>query len=193
MTEFSPTDRDSYLWHLLNYAQNVIGKARKKELVRYNVSSRKSVVLFAVRAIGEEATPAKTSRWLSREPHSTSELLSRMEKEGLVRKVQDLDRKNMVRVVLTDKGRETYYQTRKLLTIHEIMSSLSEEECQQLWSSLQKLIDRAIKLLVEEYKITLPTPQWLVPFEHGHGMTSNKQSSRDRRSSADPIARETSS
>jgi len=34
-----------------------------------------------------------------------------MGKEGLVRKVKDLDRKNQVRLVLMEKGREAYYQS----------------------------------------------------------------------------------
>ena len=66
-----------------------------------------------------------------------------MEKQGLVRKVKDLDRKNLVRVVLTEKGREAYYHSTKRESIHQIMSFLSEEERQQLRHCLQTLRDKA--------------------------------------------------
>lgn len=173
MTEFSSMDKDFYLWHLLNYTQYVIGKARQKELARCDISPRESAVFLALQAIGKEATPAKISRWLLREPHSISELLSRMENAGLIRKVKDLTRKNMVRVVLTDKGCEAQNKGSTLVTIHKIMSSLSEEERQQLNSSLRILLHSAQKLLVEQYETTLLHPQWLVPSEHDHETVSS--------------------
>lgn len=37
-----------------------------------------------------------------------SGLLDRMEKQGLVRKVNDLERKNPIRVAVTEKGEEAY-------------------------------------------------------------------------------------
>ncbi len=120
-------------------------KARWEELAQYNVPPVQAAVLFIIQAIGYRATPAEISRWFFRQSHSVSELLSRMEKGGLVRKVKDLDRKNLVRVELTEKGRETYHQSMKRVSIHNIMSSLSEEEHQQLRSCLQKLRDKALK------------------------------------------------
>jgi len=67
-----------------------------------------------------------------------------MEKEGLIRKVKDLDRKNLIRVVVTEKGQRAYEQSTKREVIHRIMSSLSEEERQQLSSCLQKLRSKAL-------------------------------------------------
>jgi len=64
--------------------------------------------LFVVQSTRERATPSEISRWLLREPHSTSGLITRMEKDGLVTKVDDLERKNMLRVAMTEKGREAY-------------------------------------------------------------------------------------
>ena len=102
-------------------------KARTRELFQYGITPAEAAVLVIVQAIGEKATPAEISRWLFREPHSISGLLARMEKQGLVRKVKDLDRKNLVRVVITEKGQQAYQQSTKRESIHRIMSSLSEE------------------------------------------------------------------
>ena len=123
---------------------------------QYNISASRGAVLFAIQAIGEEATPAEIARWLFREPHSISELLSRMERDGLVRRVKDLCRKNLVRIVLTEKGREVYHKSTKRELVCEIMSSLSEEERQQLRSCLQKLRDKALKELRIEHGIPFP-------------------------------------
>jgi DNA-binding MarR family transcriptional regulator len=75
-----------------------------------------------------------------------------MEKKGLVKKVRDMDRKNMIRVAITEKGQQAYDQSTQRTTIHNIMSALSEAERQQLMSYLQRLGDRALKELGEYYK-----------------------------------------
>ena len=88
---------------LLNQATDATLRARQKELDRYGISAAQAAVLFIIQAIGEKATPAEITRWLFREPHSVSGMLSRMEKQGLVRKVKDLDGKNLVRIAMTEK------------------------------------------------------------------------------------------
>ena len=156
MKNLSSRDNVYYLWILLAQARDAILNARRKELHQYNISASRGAVLFAIQAIGEEATPAEIARWLFREPHSISELLSRMERDGLVRRVKDLCRKNLVRIVLTEKGLEVYYKSTKRELVCEIMSSLSEEERQQLKSSLQTLRDKALKELRIEHGIPFP-------------------------------------
>ena len=149
-------DQDYNLWRLLGQTRQACFKARQKELAQYGISTRQAAVLFSIRAIGDKATPAEISRWLIREPHSVSELLTKMEKRGLVTKVKDLDRKNLVRVMLTDKGREAYHQSTKRESVHEILSCLSKEERQQLWSGLKALRDKAMKEIGIEYEMPFP-------------------------------------
>jgi DNA-binding MarR family transcriptional regulator len=151
--DLSCRDQAGDLWMLLAQTRDVIFKARQKELGRYGTSATRSTALFAIQAIGDKATPAQISRLLFREPHSVSELLSRMEKEGLVSKTKDLDKKNLVRVELTERGAEAYYQSLKYGSIHKIMSALSEEECQQLMSCLKTLRDEALKELGVEPRV----------------------------------------
>ena len=156
MKDLSSTDQEAELWALLGQARRAMLKVRRQELRQYNISVSKSTLLFVIQLIGDKATPAQISRRIFLESHSVSELLSRMEKEGLLRKVKDLDKKNQVRVVLTEKGREIYHQTRKLESIRNIMSSLSGEERQRLRSCLETLRDNALKELGVEYKPIAP-------------------------------------
>jgi len=140
-------DKDYTLWGLLIQAKDMVFKAREKELRQYGISPEEAAVLFIVQSIGNQATPAEISRWLLRKPHTVSGILSRMEKKGLVRKTKDLDRENLVSVTLTEKGQQAYHQSTKIESIRQIMSSLSEDERQQLSSGLKKLRDRALKQL----------------------------------------------
>jgi len=152
MNSYADSDEDYTLWFLLRQACDAALRARDKELSRYGISVEEAAVLFVVQANGERATPSEISRWLFREPHSTSGLIIRMEKDGLVRKLNDLERKNMLRVVMTEKGREAYEESTARKSIHRMMSSLSEDERQLMRSCLEKLRNEALKELSVERK-----------------------------------------
>jgi len=103
-----------------------------------------AAVLFFVKNAKAPATPAEISRWLFREPNTVSQLLTRMEKQGLIRKAKDLERKNLVRITLTEKGEEAYQGQTEMRVISKILSSLSPKERDKLGSYLKKLRDVAI-------------------------------------------------
>lgn len=143
-------DFDYELWRLLFTTRRTILKAFQKELNQYGISARHAGILLAVQAIGDKATPVQIARWLFRERSSVCEILDRMEKQGLVRKVRDLGRKNLVRVSLTEKGREASYYASKRESIHRVMCVLSEEERQQLRYYLQMLRDKGLEEIAKE-------------------------------------------
>ena len=131
-------------------------KARSRELLQYGITPEEAAVLFVIRSIGRRATPAEISRWLYRKQHSTSGLLKRMEKKGLVTKTNDLDRKNLVRVSLTEKGEQVYEYSTKRESIHRIIEALSEEECVQLASYLRTVRDKALEENGEDLNLPFP-------------------------------------
>ena len=149
-------DLDYNLWVVLHQAKDAIFRARDKELSQYGITTMQAAALFIINAIGEEATPSEIARWLSREPHSVSGLLTRMEREGLVRTVKSLGKKNRVNVTLTEKGRQAYSESLKRESLQEIMSCLTEEERQQLASSLEQLRDKALRNVAEARKPPFP-------------------------------------
>ena len=142
---YSAEDEDQDLWLLLTHTRYAIFRAREKELLRYGVSPEQISLLFVVQALGNKATPAALSRHILRQPHTVSALVDRMAKRGLVKKVKDLDRKNLVRVVMTEKGQKTYELSTKRGPIHRIINALNEEEKKAFRESLVKLLARARK------------------------------------------------
>ena len=152
MKEFSFGDQFYNLWLLLTYTRHLIFKARQKELRQYDLTPITFRAMSVIQNIGDKATPADISRQMLREPHSVSELLERMRKDGLVTKTKDLERKNLVRVRLTEKGRELFQKSSEQKSFRKIMSSLSKEEREQLRLYLMKLWNKAEKELGEEYQ-----------------------------------------
>ncbi|HSW58410.1 MAG TPA: MarR family transcriptional regulator [Dehalococcoidales bacterium] len=142
---YTDKDENQDLWLLLTHTRYAVFRAREKELQRYGVSPEQVGLLFVVQALGNKATPATISRHIMRQPHTVSALVDRMAKRGLVKKTKDLDRKNLVRVVLTEKGKKTYELSTKRGPIHRIMSVLDKEEKSEFKVSLSKLLAKARK------------------------------------------------
>jgi DNA-binding MarR family transcriptional regulator len=142
---YSYSDADHDLWMLMTHTRYAIYRAREKELLRYNVSPEQVGVLFIVQALGNRATPSEISRFIMRQPHTVSALIERMAEKGLVQKVHDLDRKNLVRVSLTEKGKKVYDISTRRGPIHRIMGSLSAAERTNFQKTLQKLQAQARK------------------------------------------------
>jgi DNA-binding MarR family transcriptional regulator len=116
-------------------------------------------LLFVVQALGNKATPAAISRHILRQPHTVSALVDRMVKRGLVKKVKDLDRKNLVRVVMTEKGQKAYEISTKRGPIHRIMNTLNTEERREFKTYLEKLLTKARKEVGLDQD-ELPSSEW---------------------------------
>jgi DNA-binding MarR family transcriptional regulator len=116
-------DEDNRLYHIFAHARYLTYRAREKELQRYKLTPEQSQLLAVAQALENKATPAKISKYMIREPHTVSSLVNRMERAGLVKKIQDLERKNWVRVVLTEKGKDAYELSTKRGPIHRILGS----------------------------------------------------------------------
>ncbi|MFC1872895.1 MarR family winged helix-turn-helix transcriptional regulator [Chloroflexota bacterium] len=136
------------LWVLLRRTGHIAQKVRDRELSQCGLSAVRSAVLSLVHDLKGKATPAEIARQLLREDHSISYLLSKMAEEGILKKTEDPDRKNMVRIALTKKGRtlrKRSIDNRENLI--KMISVLSEEECRQMKMYLQRIQDCAAKIL----------------------------------------------
>jgi DNA-binding MarR family transcriptional regulator len=143
------------LWWVLTQTRDAIWKARIKELHQYGLTPNRSAVLVIVQALGGEAVPSEIARWIFRTPHSVSELLIRMEKEGLIRKVSHPTNKKLVIIKLEKKALQILSHSTKRESVNEIFSVLSDREFQQLLIPLLKLRERAMK----QIEIETPLPE----------------------------------
>jgi DNA-binding MarR family transcriptional regulator len=147
MPEGSDVERNYNLWVLLRQVSDIIFNAREAELQQYGLPATQAEVLFVIKAIGDKVTPAQISRMIFRRPHSVSGIINRMAKAGLVKRTKDLERKNLVRVTITEKGQQAYKQALKMKSVQKVISSLSEAERQKLKSLLETLRNKGLKEL----------------------------------------------
>ncbi len=146
MTEIPFLDKDYGLWLLLFRTRSALSKARQQKVGKY-VHFNQAAALVTIWALSGKATPAQISRRLFLEPHTVSELVDRMEKKGLIAKKKDARRENVIRISITDKGREFCLQVVQADFVRQIINSLSETEKEQLLSCLRVLYSAALKEL----------------------------------------------
>lgn len=144
-------NEDYELAVLLRHTTDALFRAREKELRKAGISRIQAAVFFILKTITTTATPAAISRRLLRKAHTTSELLNRMAEKGLVKKVKDLERKNQVRVVITEKGEEAYRRSREMGVISRMLACLSPSERSEFGVYLERLRDKALEELGVEY------------------------------------------
>lgn len=126
-----------YLWTLLRNIAHMTGRIRDHELSRYGVTLMQSSILYMVKSLGDEATPSNIARWVFRAPPTVSDVLSRMEKQGLVKRVRQ--QRGQVLVKLTAAGERAYQDSTLRESITRIMSQLSDEKLAQLRPLLEEL------------------------------------------------------
>ncbi len=152
-------DERHALWQLLRRTARAVGKAREKELQELGISGEMAEMLLTmvtIAALGRDAIPATIAKSLLLEPHSVSQQLSKMEKMGLVYKVRNLERKNLIHIELTEAGREVLRQSDRKRITRKILSVLTDDERHQMWIWLAKVRDAAIKELGVKNPILYP-------------------------------------
>jgi len=150
------SDEYFILWIMIAQTKDAILRARQRDYARFNISNERRAVLWNIQINGGHATPVEISRQLFGEPHSVTEMLKRMEKEGLITRYKGSGR-SKVEVKLTEKGLEIFNQSLHNETDKRIFSILSKKQSQRLLIYLWKLRGQVLKELgIPEWQIKFP-------------------------------------
>lgn len=127
------------IWKLVRHVSHLMARARQKELIGSDVTPIQAGVLICIKSHNAPVTLSTISQWILREHNSVSQLLDRMEKQGLIVKKEDHARKNVIRVSITAKGEKVYRQSKDVKFLGRILQNLSSEERENLWKCLEKM------------------------------------------------------
>jgi DNA-binding MarR family transcriptional regulator len=152
----TPKIYDFGLWLLFSRTHNLLHKARTKEFEKYGIWGRCAAVVEFTSRWGNQATQATLVNETFFERHTISEQLTRMENNGFIKRVRDLNRKNAVRIEMTDKGRQLLQGARNHDSIISAFETLTEEEKQELWRILSKMRAKLIEDLNWKNAILFP-------------------------------------
>jgi DNA-binding MarR family transcriptional regulator len=134
----------------------LIYKYRSREFKKYGIWGRCAAVLEMATRMGEQATQAAIVNETHFERNTISEQLSRMEKDGIIDRRRDLNRKNAIRIEITEKGREIFKSSQNRESLDSAFSTLTEEEKLELWRIISKIRENVIKDLNLKKAIKYP-------------------------------------
>jgi DNA-binding MarR family transcriptional regulator len=148
MADENGVTADEYfgLFVLVAQTKDAILRARQVEYEPYGINNERRALLWVIQSYGGSASPVQIARRFFRELHSITEMLKRMEKDGLVSRHRGTGRSKTV-VRLTAKGLETLKQSMHNEADKRIFSVLTLDERDRLAAYLSKLRVKALEEL----------------------------------------------
>lgn len=156
MYDYQVPDAVLMTWVLFYQAWHASYKAEARRIAKADLTPEQVDVLWLSKEYPITLTPAEMTRATFREPQTIAGLVSRMEKEGLVRRVPKRKGKPFTEVKITAKGEEALTRGLEaaLAAVADIMSCLSPKEHEELQGLLRKIRQKAL----EELHIELLPP-----------------------------------
>ena len=156
MEGFPYADEDYRLFYMLLRVREALFMAREKELFQYDIRLRHSACLFAIKELGNNATPNEIAKIVHRRPNSVSVMLNRMEKNDLIKKKKASNKGNRVIASLTKKGEYAFNVSKKRESLHRIFSALTKTQRKQLQDCLKTLWVSASKEKEDHLPLIFP-------------------------------------
>jgi DNA-binding MarR family transcriptional regulator len=126
-------------WILMTQVVEGLTKVNENELRPLGISPIQLAVMYVVSTAREPLIGSEIARRLVRRPQSVHQVLVRMEKLGMVRRIRENEGKREVPIELTEKGEELFVEAGKIHIIPEILGQLSSQERKQVRTILEKL------------------------------------------------------
>lgn len=144
------------LWLLYSRTHQLIRKTRAREFDKYGIWGRCAAIVEMATRMGKNATQAAIVNETNFERNTISEQLSRMEKDGIIKRHRDLDRKNAIRIEVTKKGEKIFKDSQNQGSIDSAFAILTEEEKLELWRIVSKIRGKIIRDLNLKKAIIYP-------------------------------------
>ena len=108
MIKIIPKDDMEYSRYLLGRVRFFMTRARQYELTPYHISPRQAYILFLLYTMGSGMTLRELAWQTDRKINTLSVNMSKMERDGLVKKIRDTPNSIQFSFTLTEKGLNTY-------------------------------------------------------------------------------------
>jgi DNA-binding MarR family transcriptional regulator len=129
----------------MDYTARIINAARSKALNKIGLSKETAGILSAVLRLHNNAMPIEIARYGLRKPQTTTSIINKMVKQGLLIKNVDKNKKNTFRISLTERGKLAHQKMTSLKIYKKIISTVSEEQQNNLEKALNEIKNNAKK------------------------------------------------
>jgi DNA-binding MarR family transcriptional regulator len=115
---------------------------RNKELNKHGITTRQMHILRLIDALGEKAALSVIAKATERKVDVVSRQAAGMEKDGLIKRIRVKAKSRLLKLELTDKGRELLKVSQFSNGMNEVSAILTEKELKQLHAVLDKLLTK---------------------------------------------------
>ena len=123
----------------------------QRELNKHHIPVRQYQVLRRIQEIGSDATISKIAEKVEREVDVISRQAASMERDGLIKRIKDTPKSRLLRIKLTKKGMDKLKVANESKSIDMILSKLTKEERQRIYSILKKISNTLEKHSTNKY------------------------------------------
>jgi len=141
------------LGRTLHKTHDQISRLRDVKLRKKNLTPIRVGVLSLLVEASKPVTISIIASKMARESHTVTELLMRMQKDGLVEKVRQKDTPALYHIETTEKGKKAYQDALKIDIERDLFSILSPQEQDTLIVYLEKLRGRVLDELRKHINI----------------------------------------
>jgi DNA-binding MarR family transcriptional regulator len=130
------------LFLLLGQISHFTQLVRRRELTQHHIAPQQLYVLRIIQEMGVNATLSEVAKHADRKINAICRQSIIMERDGLIQRIKDTPKSRLLRMELTDKGREMLKISKESKSINALYSVLDAEELQQAHDSLTKLFNK---------------------------------------------------
>lgn len=146
------SDPNFKLWLLFSSIHHKMVALREKELYPYNITTSQLRLLRIIESLGSKAILSEVAKIVERKLDVISRQATMMEKDGIITRIRDKPKSRLLRLELTEKGKELLRTIHSSQGMNEVLSVLSKKERQQMSSALKKVLTKLNKYSAEEHQ-----------------------------------------
>jgi DNA-binding MarR family transcriptional regulator len=128
------------LFLLMGQLNHLTVLVRRRELSQYHIPPQQLYIIRIIQELGPKATISEIARVTERKIHVISRQTISMEKDGLIKRIKDTPKSQLLRIELTEKGLDMMKIGFKSKAIDATLSVLTDEERRQVYLSLSKVL-----------------------------------------------------
>lgn len=157
-------------WLLVHQTFDMILKVEEKEFARIGLTPQYNGVLMALKYKKGKVTIKELANWLDKNSNSISTLIDRMQRDGLVERLESERDRREVHIALTEKGKEMSGKADILgwKIVNDVLGGVPEQDLRLLNAQLENIRGRAFAHLypddsIKEVKTTKKAGEAIPP------------------------------
>lgn len=142
MEDQTSLDLNFNIWMLIGDMHHRMIQVRQHEVSRYNISIHQLNIIRLIDELGSEARLSEIAKRVQRKPDVISRRAAAMEKDGIIKRIKASPKSRLLKLELTEKGREMLKINKYSDGMNAALSGLSIDQRRELYSVLSQIAAR---------------------------------------------------